>query len=751
MDDRKYSGDYRMSFTYRENQNTPMTWPQLDGNFRAVEKVQVEVSNQALAASASAETANQASESASLASGQAEDYASLAEEMARISVVRWCGNHEEAPSTRLDGSPLQISDEYGNLTDELRYSWTGTSWVALNSSAQYLEQRLSSSEGAGIVVFDPSASYPSNSIGRSLQDLPEVVVDAADRAEAAADLAATLSGIYADTAAGLAATTSGKVFGVPVANDPTAVILYANVAGAAVPTGARLPSTMKLDQFLLIAAPGYAFCIVDQDGIVAFGVKLDGTVEMSKLLMDSLIVAKLGTPNATLADVTIPGFAFPIFDGDGIVGCGLKDNGAFAVGDLEANTLNGVSVSAILAVIAQGGGGSSAKLLGDFDAEVNHFLSYGQSRSVGVDSLPVITTAQRFDNLKFNGGVRSRDAGGTAASDRSSFQPLVETAVGTTWGETPVAGATDFIKELILAENSISYAQQSYQMLGSAPGQGSTTIANLSAGSAPYQNFKDDITYGFALAQAAGKTYKARAFDWMQGENDYVANTPGATYRSKLIQLRAEFSAHAQATTGQVEEMICIQDQLCDHATYGHANDPYIALIQLDLAKTQPGFYMSCPTYFATPGGVHHTATASKWIGAYHGMVYKRVIVDKLDWKPVSPVSSYRQGNMAIVKLHTPAPPLVFDVAMLAPQTNRGFTLVDATGEAITITSVTIIEKDVVKIVASAPIPAGAKLRYGFGGIGNLRDSQGDTLIFNGGGLNKPMHNWCCIFEETFA
>lgn len=154
MDDRKYSGDYRMSFTYRENQNTPMTWPQLDGNFREVEKVQVEVSNQALAAAASAETATQASESANLSSGQAEDYASLAEEMARISVVRWCGNHETAPTTRLDGSPLQISDEYGNLTDNLRYNWTGTSWVALNSSAQQLEARLSSDTGAELVKLD---------------------------------------------------------------------------------------------------------------------------------------------------------------------------------------------------------------------------------------------------------------------------------------------------------------------------------------------------------------------------------------------------------------------------------------------------------------------------------------------------------------------------------------------------------------------------------------------------------------------
>lgn len=300
MDDCKHSGDYRMSFTYRENQNTPMTWPQLDGNFRAVEKVQVEVSNQALAASASAETANQASASAILSSGQAEDYASLAEEMARISVVRWCGNHEEAPSTRLDGSPLQISDEYGNLTDELRYNWTGTSWVALNSSAQYLEQRLSSSEGAGIVVFDPSAIYPSNSIGRSLQDLPEVVVDAADRAEAAADLALALSGIYADTAEGLLATDPGQVFGVPVANDLSSVILYANVAGSAVDTGARLPST-EIFSYLVKDSGEPLDEAHDLDGNIYRRTRADGGLELPGLSMSvqeeiHAIPARNGSP-----------------------------------------------------------------------------------------------------------------------------------------------------------------------------------------------------------------------------------------------------------------------------------------------------------------------------------------------------------------------------------------------------------------------------------------------------------------------
>lgn len=125
-----------MSFTYRENQNTPLTWAQLDGNFREVESVQRDVLNQVEVAKVAAESAAESSTVSQLS-------AELAEEMARISVVRWCGNSTTPPTTRLDGSPLEISDEYGNLTDHLRYNWTGTAWVALNSSAQQLEERIS--------------------------------------------------------------------------------------------------------------------------------------------------------------------------------------------------------------------------------------------------------------------------------------------------------------------------------------------------------------------------------------------------------------------------------------------------------------------------------------------------------------------------------------------------------------------------------------------------------------------------------
>lgn len=157
-----------MSFTYRENQNTPLTWAQLDGNFREVESVQRDVLNQVEVAKVAAESAAESSTVSQLS-------AELAEEMARISVVRWCGNSTTPPTTRLDGSTLEISDEYGNLIDHLRYNWTGSAWVALNSSAQSLEERIRDA------MNPANGSAMVGHSGRTLADILSDCVNALDK------------------------------------------------------------------------------------------------------------------------------------------------------------------------------------------------------------------------------------------------------------------------------------------------------------------------------------------------------------------------------------------------------------------------------------------------------------------------------------------------------------------------------------------------------------------------------------------
>lgn len=69
---------------------------------------------------------------------------------------RFAGVSATPPTTRLDGSPLQEGDEYQDSDDHLRYNWTGSAWVALNSSAQTLEAQLALPTGSAKVGWTRS-------------------------------------------------------------------------------------------------------------------------------------------------------------------------------------------------------------------------------------------------------------------------------------------------------------------------------------------------------------------------------------------------------------------------------------------------------------------------------------------------------------------------------------------------------------------------------------------------------------------
>ena len=100
-------------------------------------------SEDAIAAEAS-KTAAGLSESA--AEQSATDAAASASAAGRFIMVS-----ATAPTQRTNNTPLQIADEWQDSVNNLRMSWTGSAWVALNSSAQGLEARLSAPTGTEVV------------------------------------------------------------------------------------------------------------------------------------------------------------------------------------------------------------------------------------------------------------------------------------------------------------------------------------------------------------------------------------------------------------------------------------------------------------------------------------------------------------------------------------------------------------------------------------------------------------------------
>jgi hypothetical protein len=573
-------------------------------------------------------------------------------------------------------------------------------------------------------------------------------------AEAARDAAQLSAGVYATTAAGLAATTNSEYFSVPSAESREFLILYQNSSGTAVEVK-RYPSSSALafvkDSPAATALP--VFAVTDEDNNIAFEVTRSGGVR-SKLLdvtaaldvSSDLSVSPTGaveTSAAIIATTDDPRYVYAVTDDSQNIILAIDNQGRLLANfDLVPNTGNGTTTE------------EAGPL---YDYSVNQIFGYGQSLSVG-QATPAISTAQSYDNLMFYRGMRPQYdyTGETAAQWYASLVPAIEAQSPTqpSLAETPSMGTADMIKERILAEEGKSYTQHQYQILISTPGYGATTIAELSKGGTHFARMVEQATYGKNLANAAGKTHAVQAVTWTQGESDYIAGTTQATYAVRLNTLIADINTDIKAATGQTKDIPVIGYQISSHITYAADDFPDIALAQLEVEAANPLFYIACAMYpFSYHSGGHISNVSTRWLGGYYGLAYKRIVINGEDWKPLKPIASVRQSNVAEIRFHVPQGKLTFDTTQVAAQTNYGFALLDQNGAAMTISSVEIIDTDRVRIKASTTIPAGAKVRYAFTGDtitgnGNLRDSQGDTITFAiPGSTAKRMDNWCLIFE----
>ena len=391
--------------------------------------------------------------------------------------------------------------------------------------------------------------------------------------------------------------------------------------------------------------------------------------------------------------------------------------------------------------------------------DITHIITYGQSLSQGYFNKPVLSTVQRYSSLRFAGGVRVQDAvqvEGAALSYRN-FVPLTETRFDVK-AETPTTGTLDMTMQLIEQENLQDYRQLPYRFLGTAPGEGSMDIEGLSRSGQYYNRLLRDIVEAKRIATAEGKTYGVGAITWTQGEANDSGDTPIPDYVAKLRRLRDDIDHDAKAITGQSADVELISYQLATHRSFGQPF-PHIALALLKASQEDPHIHIAVPMYlFHYVDGRHTDSRSSQWLGAYYGLVLKRILIDHEAWTPLEPLSWRRDGDTATLRFKVRVPPLQWDTSQVAGNTNYGFTLRLPSGLPLPIRSVSIVGPDRVQIVADSAIPAGTEVEYAFEGQGlagsrfgprgNLRDSQGDAIQFDNGRELKRMDNWCVIFHE---
>lgn len=506
----------------------------------------------------------------------------------------------------------------------------------------------------------------------------------------------------------------------------------------------------------IIEGVDYPLTVEDAQKKIAVAVMPDGTFKARKIESQTITAdefkGELNTGAAVLSDVAHN--ALEVIDSSKKIALAVKPDGTTVAARIDAKELliKGKTLDTTYSTVKTG----------TFKYNIAHCECLGQSLSLGTNGSPILTPVQKYDNLMFIGGIRKQHPNNTSVDFFSSFVPLIEALSADNanpyiYGETPVGGLTEQIKDLIKSENKVDHTQQNYQLLGTASGEGGKRIHELRDTYVP-NNLFPAITEAYNLAQASGKTYGMSAITFVHGEADNVNPTTQDQYKSITLEILSNIDTFVKGTNGQTEDIKLITSQL---ASFGSATTwPKIELALYQLAMENPNkIFMACPLYiFDYTDNYHLNNIGSKWLGAYLGLTYKRVVIDGEDWKPVHPISHVKQGRVLEVKFHVPVQPLVFDTDQVAKNTDTyGFSLVDNTGTAISIQSVVITQPDTLKFVTAAPIPTGSKLRYAWtpvtqpnrttGPRGNLRDSQGDTIIFDQTGINKRMDNWCPILE----
>lgn len=524
--------------------------------------------------------------------------------------------------------------------------------------------------------------------------------------------------------------------------------------------------------FLSQGDDGNALALHDVLMNICMAITEGGVLKVGKSEINTLrSLGKMILPDASeMTRRVMSDFLWAWEDDNGDKSVGLKKNGAWCAGKIESNAVESKRVSTetleVKAITSPAFLRFFSQAISSRLPDIAHKIGFGQSLAAGVNTQALITIANLYTAVRFNGGVRAQDGPGTSAENHAKLLPYVETfkstANGDAW-ETPMGASIRGWYELMMAEN-YGFNPDDLIVLGSVPAEGGQPIDVLAAYPGRYmQRVFDDITYGYARAQELGKTYRPVAMYWMQGEADQTKGTTKAVYQATFDKMQKLIDDHASAVCGEEIHVPIFVYQFSSwiNRTPNTAY-PTIPMALLELAQTRENVYLTNPMYIHDyTDGAHLTARSSYIQGLYISVMEKRALVDGKTAKPLMPVGHKRQGRAATVWLN-PVGRLVFDTSIVSDPGNYGFRLLHPdTREVIPLTGVSL-RYDAVNISTAADIPEGAILQYAFHGgttgkspgrlsgpRGCLRDSQGDIVSFSLNGEVIRMDNYSVMFELT--
>lgn len=383
-----------------------------------------------------------------------------------------------------------------------------------------------------------------------------------------------------------------------------------------------------------------------------------------------------------------------------------------------------------------------------------HVLGLGQSWMGGTGGAPALTTTAQDRLLMFVGGIRPLDVLAAPAA-YASLVPAVEAAnAGDVRGETPMSGFARALAER-LAADGITLAAAGANLLLSVVAPGGTSLNQFARGGRYYTDAMDQIAAGMARAAGMGTTYRLLCCPVMLGKGDYDGGEVSRhAWAAVLAHLAEDLTAAVQALLPGHPEVPLILVQSGSHGHAGRAPTVDLAIGDLDRSHPLIWYGGTLAPYARAADGVHFVGASYRRAGAVAGVIAADLVAGRTP-PALLPVEWRRQGRVISV-MYRPAAPLVLDMAGAGNPTDGGFALVDAAGAALGIASVTA-HADRVDVVAADDLPPGWRLRYAWSGAyaggtvsgprGALRDSQGDAITLDPGGLAVPLHNWAGLFE----
>lgn len=514
-----------------------------------------------------------------------------------------------------------------------------------------------------------------------------------NEAEAARDAAVVNGNIYADTTAGLAATSNTEYFAIPSASAEGYLDLYRNNAGTAdlIDT---LPNSTALDN-AIIEAQAIATAASD---------------EFRKRI------------------VTRPGPSKTLFTVGGEVVAKISSSGLETSADfIVARPETPLNISTAL-------------------ASTMVVIEYGQSNSTGVDATPALTTTQPYSNVMFVGGAVP--GGGTAASSNSADYSSLVPAVCDDGVEVAAVTAGNFQRFL----GAFRYGEDPSDRvwITSSAGKGGAPISGLSNGTDQYENV---LVYQFQRAATLAPGSKLAAIAYTQGEADQTTLVAKDTYKTALSTLQADAQTDAQAQFSQTEAVPFLIVQILKDTTV--RTD--IPQAQFELCRDSDNFYFACPMYALDPqnSGLHLTNVGQRLKGAYIGRALDD-LSRGVEPQFLRPTGAIVRGSQVRVKFSVPYLPLRLDTASILKIQNYGFRVTDDSS-TVTINSVFVDGDTVVINLATVPTgtvrvryafdytDSALTISNQNGGAGNLRDSAPETITISGSVYN--LHNWAPHFE----